>query len=153
MANPNPSPETRFQKGYEGGPGGPEGNQKRLEHGVYSYERTGELPEARRTPALLSRVDEIRHNVATADGIEREQEKLAEKALVALDLALSWVKKRRDDGDSLDKINVFRMIPALLNSAGRALSQSMDMKEKLGKVGPNVIDAAIEEAQKVLADG
>jgi hypothetical protein len=144
--------DTRLAPGYEGGPGGPTGNTKRETHGVYSYQERGELPEARKTPAIVSRVDEIRRNVATADGLEREQEKLAEKALVALDLALSWVKTQKDAGHSLDGIKVFRMIPALLNSAGRALSQSMEMKEKLGKVGPNVIDAAIAEAEKVLAD-
>jgi len=140
MANPNPSPETRFKEGNTASTGGPVGNDKTVTHGVFSYRERGELPEARKTPALVSRVDEVRLNVATAEGLEREQEKLAEKALVCLDLALSWVKTQRDGGQALDKISVFRMIPALLNSAGRALAQSLDMKEKLGKFGADVID-------------
>ena len=143
MANPNPSPDTRFKEGYEGGPGGPEGNDKAATHGMYSYQEHGELPEARKTPALVSRVDEIHENVATRAGLEREQQKVTERALVSLDLALSWVKTQRDSGQPLDKISIFRMLPALLNSAGRALSQALDMKERLGKAGPDVIDMAL----------
>ena len=143
MANPNPSPDTRFKEGYEGGPGGPEGNDKAATHGMYSYQEHGELPEARKTPALVSRVDEIHENVATRAGLEREQQKVTERALVSLDLALSWVKTQRDSGQPLDKISIFRMLPALLNSAGRALSQALDMKDRLGKAGPDVIDMAL----------
>ena len=143
MANPNPSPGTRFKPGCEGGPGGPPGHEKAVTHGAYAYREHGELPEARRTPALVSRVDEIRENVTTRQGLEREQQKVTERALVSLDLALSWVKTQRDEGLPLDKISIFRMLPALLNSAGRALSQALDMKDRLGKAGPDVIDMAL----------
>ena len=150
MANPNPSPETRFQKGNPGGTGGPVGNDKATRHGVYSYEATGELPEARKTPALVSRVDQIRDHLRTRDGLELEQEQVAERALVALDLALSWVQRKRSEGKPLSEITIFRMIPALVNSAGRQVTALFDIKERLGKEGADVIDAAITAARELI---
>lgn len=115
--------------------GAPADNENAISHGVYSYQRSGEVPEARRTPAVMTRIQEIQENLATAEGLEREQEQVTEKSLAALDLALGWVQQKRRDGRALDDIKVFKMLPALLNTAGRQLAQLLEMKERVGKTG------------------
>jgi len=131
--------DTRLAPGYAGGPGGPVGHEKSVTHGMYSYEEHGELPEVRKTPALVSRIDQIRDHLRTRDGLELEQEQVTERALVALDLALSWVQKQREQGKPLADIRVYKMVPALLNTAGRQVRQLFDIKGELGKDG-DVLD-------------
>ena len=144
----------QFAEGNLGGPGGPVGNTKRETHGVYSYQEHGELPEARKTSALVSRVDQIRDHLRTRDGLELEQEQVTERALVALDLALSWVQKQREQGKPLADIRVYKMVPALLNTAGRQIRQLFDIKGELGK-NADVLDyeELVKQLERQAKDG
>jgi hypothetical protein len=137
--NPNPkrSPETEFKPGHE----------KSVSHGVYAYRRSGDIPEARQTPEVTARIQELRENLATVEGMEKEQENLTEVAIGSLELALSWVREKREDGLGLDDIKIFRQVPALINAAGRQLSQLMDVKDRLGKV-----DAMIADYEELIGD-
>ena len=118
-----------------------EGNEAAVTHGLYSYQATGELPEARQTPAAVTRLEQIRDNLATVEGLEIEQEGITEQAIMAVNLALSWVEKKRGEGAALDDIRVYRMVPALLNTAGRQIKQLIELKEKAGK-GNDALDYA-----------
>jgi hypothetical protein len=122
-------------------------NTNALQHGVYSYQQSGDIPEPRQSSEAMTRIQEIRENLATAEGLEKEQEWVTEKALVSLELALSWVKEKREEGRPLDNIKIFKMVPALINSAGRQISQLMDVKDKLGKV-----DALIADYEEIIGE-
>lgn len=128
-----------------------EGNDARphapcTKHGVYTYERNRKLPASRQTPRNLARVDEIRANVQTLAGLTEEQERLTETALVAVDLAISWVNERRRAGVALQNIKIFGSIPALINSAGRQIKQLEAMHAKALAGDSAILDAAMRAA-------
>ena len=127
--------------------GGDHGKKNAATHGTYSIKTTGELPEARQTPALVARHQEIADNLATPEGCELEQERVTETALLALEAAISWVREKRGEGKALDAIPIFKMIPALVNSAGRQVSSLQEMKAKAGKRQAIDYDALVKELQ------
>ena len=92
--------------------------QASRKHGAYSKKMT---PEKAARLALLE--DEL----STRPGVVAIQNEQTARAVQVLNVAMSYALQQHQAGKPLDKIPVFKMLPAFMNSAQRALKQLHEM--------------------------
>lgn len=92
--------------------------QKNIEHGVYAFRDRG---QAALTDTGRSRLAELQEQVSErSKAVELLKEFTAKSVLIA-ELAMGYVSTKKREGVELDKIAVFRALPAFLNTAARTL--------------------------------
>ena len=89
-----------------------------LKHGVYSKKIT---------PEKASQLAELEDQLSTRPGVVAIQNEQAAKAVQMLNVAISYAVAQHQEGKPLDRIPVFKMLPAFMNSAQRALKQLHEM--------------------------
>jgi hypothetical protein len=95
-----------------------EAGKKSTTHGAYAFRDRG---EAALTNTGCSRLAELQDQVnERSSAIELMKEFTAKSVLIA-ELALGYVSTKRKEGVELDKLAIFRALPAFLNSAARSL--------------------------------
>ena len=93
-------------------------SQASRKHGVYSKTMT---PERASQLALLE------DDLSTRPGVVAIQNEQTAKAVQVLNVAMSYAIQQHQSGKPLDKIPIFKMLPAFMNSAQRALKQLHEM--------------------------
>jgi len=95
-----------------------EAGQRSTEHGVYAFRDRG---EAALTDTGRSRLAELQEQVSErSKAVELLKEFTAKSVLIA-ELAMGYVTTKKREGVELDKLAVFRALPAFLNTAARTL--------------------------------
>jgi hypothetical protein len=121
--------ETELQQRSDAG-------QKSTDHGVYAFRDRG---EAALTDTGRSRLAVLQEQVGErSTAIELLKEFTAKSVLIA-ELAMGYVSTKRSEGVELDKLAVFRALPAFLNTAARTLKDLIALL-------PNDKDILDEEA-------
>jgi len=142
--------DTRLAPGHAGGPGGPVGNQKNMAAGGVA----GAIKDLAAGQPLHGDLATIQHRyaeqVATHQGRVDAQRWLA-GAFFAIVEGLLAVVQQAIANDERDKaVAYIQHFGTFGSKAGAELSRLEDLAKQ--QVGPNVIDAAIAEAERVLSD-
>jgi hypothetical protein len=87
-------------------------------HGAYAFERRGE--EALTQPAR-SRLEELKEQTQTRDGVLEVMKERAANAVMMVELLTSYLAKEVKSGKPLTQISGFASLPAFMNTAQRAL--------------------------------
>lgn len=123
------------------------GHKNRLEHGVRSIQKSGEIPADLATPATIARERELIENLATEPGVVREQEAVARVAVLAVELAIAHVNRLLEAGRTVPQIPIFKSLPALTGCAGRELGRLFEMKRKVGMSNTVDYDELVRKMQ------
>ena len=92
--------------------------QASRKHGAYS---------TKMTPERAHQLAELEDALATRPGVVAIQNEQTAKAVAVLNVAMSYAIQQHKDGKPLERIPIFKMLPAFMNSAQRALKQLHEM--------------------------
>lgn len=98
--------------------GPPEGNQNHHVHGAYSFRDNGETALEL---AGRSRFIELQETVSEKSGAIGILKEHVARCVLMTELVISYVADKRTQNVELDKIAVFKALPAFLNTSTRAL--------------------------------
>ena len=87
-------------------------------HGAYSKTMT---------PERATQLAELEDALSTRPGLVAIQNEQTAKAVAVLNVAMSYAIQQHKDGKPLERIPIFKVLPAFMNSAQRALRQLHDM--------------------------
>ena len=92
--------------------------QASRKHGAYS---------TKMTPEKAGQLAELEDALSTRPGVVAIQNEQTAKAVAVLNVAMSYAIQQHKDGKPLERIPIFKVLPAFMNSAQRALRQLHDM--------------------------
>lgn len=136
--------ETNSERKRRGAPNGAKNN---LQHGVYTMQKTGEIPPDLATPATVAREIKLVENLATEPGIIREQEAVARVAVLAVEFAIAHVNRQLDAGKTVEQVPIFKILPSLTGCAGRELGRLYEMKRQAGTSNTVDYNELVKELQ------
>jgi hypothetical protein len=130
MANPNPSPETRFKEGNPGGPGGPPGNQKNMLAGGVA----GAIKDIAAGRPLRGDLATIQHRyadeVASHAGRVDAQRWLAGAFLAISEGLLAVIQHAIEQGEREKAVAYIKHFGTLGSKAGAELSRLEEMADE-----------------------
>jgi hypothetical protein len=92
-------------------------------HGAYAFLGRG---EAALEPVQRSRLQELREQVQTKDGIVEILQDRAANAVMMVEVVTSYIASQIEAGKTLEKIDVLGKLPAFMNSAQRSLKDLIE---------------------------
>jgi hypothetical protein len=93
-------------------------------HGLYAVRDRG---EAAMTNPQRSRLQEIKEQLESAEGIRQMMQERTANAILLVELATSYVADEHKAGIPLDEIKVLKALPAFMNTAHRQIRDLLDV--------------------------